>query len=226
MCRHVHTIIFFAGVVSRGGAPTETTYFISHNMGEDVDYLEFKEFSNLLSMNLKELGYTEQDSVKAHLDIHLNYYLGSKETVSTSATHSNSSVTLVNWNDNANKKSNTNTKTPVKAYNYGAGSTTTTIKSGYPCYLVLEAFNTVNDLPEWKVEIEGIIKTPTDLPRIMPWMMLVAKWHVGKNYSGKVEVKTKRFVNNYLPNIFSDTWLLQYNYFGSPDILYKEDPTK
>ena len=57
--------------------------------------------------------------------------------------------------------------------------------------------------------------------------MLVAKWHVGKNYSGKVEVKTKRFVNNYLPNIFSDnTWLLQYQYFGSPDILYKEDPTK
>lgn len=243
---------FFAAVTSRGSVPDEKTYYISHDMGADVDYLEFKDYCNLLNINLNELGYTKTDKSNAYLDVHLNYYLGSKEVVSTTASHSNYNVTSTTWNAKSNSTtnanasgsaigfsdfvvgsasgtSNTNTNTQVKknAYSYGGGSTTTTTESGCPCYLVLEAFNTVNNLPEWKVEVEGFIQSPSDLPQVMPWMMLVAKWHVGKSYSGKVEVETKAFLDKNLPDVFdSDTWSLQYKYFGYTDVIYREEPTK
>ena len=243
---------FFASVTSRGGVPYEKTYYISHDMGDEVDYLEFKDYSQLLQVELASLGYRERDTTSAYLDIHLNYGLGTKEVVSTSSTQSTYNMTNSTWNVKSNKsttarvsgwaagtstgavgaaygKSNTKTNTKISnnTFSYGGGSTTTTNEDGFPCYMVIEAFNTINKLPEWKVEVEGFIPSPAYLPKVMPWMMLVAKWHIGKRYSGIVEVETDKFLYQLLPDVFnSTTWSLQYHYFGASDVVYKEDPIK
>lgn len=243
---------FFASVTSRGGVPYEKTYYISHDMGDEVDYLEFKDYSQLLQVELASLGYRERDTTSAYLDIHLNYGLGTKEVVSTTSTQRTYNITNSTWNVKSNKsttarvsgwaagtstgavgaaygKSNTKTNTKISnnTFSYGGGSTTTTNEDGFPCYMVIEAFNTINKLPEWKVEVEGFIPSPAYLPKVMPWMMLVAKWHIGKRYSGIVEVETDKFLYQLLPDVFnSTTWSLQYHYFGGSDVVYKEDPIK
>lgn len=243
---------FYAAVTSRGTIPDDTSYYISHDMGEDVDYLEFKEYAQLLKNNLNDIGYHSQNETSAKLNIHLNYYIGNKEVVSSSSSTSNYSVNSTTWKGTSNKNTTSNatasaigfsnyatasgsgtsnTKTTANvnknSYTYGGSSTSTTTEAGSPCYLILEAVNTTNNLPEWKVEIEGFIDSPSSFPKVMPWMMLVAKWYIGKTYSGKVEVQTTNFLHYNLPDVFdSDTWSLQYHYFGSSDIFIKEDPLK
>ncbi len=103
---------FYAAVTSRGSAPEEASYYITHNMGDKIDYLEFKEFSSLLRNNLNELGYVSRNEDIAYLSIHLNYYIGNKETLSTTSKNNDYIVNTSTFNTKTDKKttSESNTK--------------------------------------------------------------------------------------------------------------------
>ena len=237
---------------SRGTVSSNKNYYIAPP-SPDMDYLEFQDYSNALKTRLAEIGFTEVEEEKADLCIAIDYFMEAKEITTSHSNNSTYSIVNSDVNINTSKastanssatsaktgntitssavgKSSSNTQTQIGSTQYmqGGGHSTTKYNTALPFHFIIECTSVSNGKPLFKVDMKCVLQNPSMAPNIVPWLCLVAKWYIGKSYSGIMKIQTDNFSQSYnLPECFnSDYWSIQYEYFGGTSTWIKEEPIK
>ena len=132
----------------------------------------------------------------------------------TSSTHVNASGT-----------SNSKLKFTNKTYSFGSSTTSTSQEYGIPLFVSIAAVNSANNKPIWTISMEYILSHSMQMPNIMPWIFVCARWFIGHPWAGIINVDTKYFEdeNIYYP-FSSHEWRLQHKYFNNADVYLTSAP--
>lgn len=244
---------FYMGVESMGSEPSNKTYFIEPPDSSSIDYLEFEYYSSLLKEQLSKLGYIETQT-NPNIKIFLSYSLEERLSlgastdshsfqnnssyingqINKSSYASGSATTSGNYafgnassstHVNASGTSNSKLKFTNKTYSFGSNTTSTTQEYGIPLFVSIAAVNSANNKPIWTISMEYILSHSMQMPNIMPWIFVCARWFIGHPWAGIINVDTKHFEdeNIYYP-FGSYEWRLQNKYFNNADVYLTSAP--
>lgn len=182
------TNTYYSDIIAVGEEPTAKTFVISTVSESEYDFLTYKEYSNVLKRRLEELGYTYVQDGFAELNISLNFSQGEEflvskvTTVEQSADSQEKKVT--------SKLSSASTDSTIKTSSEAKIVTNQSVRyiTGVPVSLVIEAVNSLTNLPVWRVQVESMVERGYQVSEIVPWLINASQWYIGKSWSGRVLV--------------------------------------
>lgn len=172
---------------SMGSSPQEKTYYITSGDILLDKSLEYKEYFNHLNLRLSELGYVQTDSTDASLKILFNYKIGEQKV------HKKSVSSLEPVTISTSPTSTTTLSGTQLTFSSTSGSTTTTLvpKTSnmetikYPVSVEISAVDAATNDAIWEITIVDEVERETQIPTMIPYLILCAKDYFGINTQGE-----------------------------------------
>lgn len=172
---------------SMGSSPQEKTYYITSGDILLDKSLEYKEYFNHLNLRLSELGYVQTDSTDASLKILFNYKIGEQKV------HKKSVSSLEPVTIRTSPTSTTTLSGTQLTFSSTSGSTTTTLvpKTSnmetikYPVSVEISAVDAATNDAIWEITIVDEVERETQIPTMIPYLILCAKDYFGINTQGE-----------------------------------------
>lgn len=186
---------FYCYLNSRGGQPEDKTYFVTTRDSLLNSSLEYREYLQQLSARLNEVGYIETDSISAAIKVVFEYNLGNlctrEESVSgyktvitqTPATTTTTISTSGTLSFSSTPGYSKVTRVPV---------TKTHSVSEIPLTVHIFANENLSNEPIWDVVISDVVQRVTQVPAVVPYLILCAKDYFGKDSVGEQRVIVKQ----------------------------------
>lgn len=181
------TITYFCYLNSMGSSPQEKTYYITSGDILLDKSLEYKEYFRHLNLRLNELGYVQADSTDASIKILFNYKIGEQKV------HKKSVSSLEPVTISTSPTSTTTLSGTQLTFSSTSGSTTTTLvpKTSnmetikYPVSVEISAVDAATNDAIWEITIVDEVERETQIPTMIPYLILCAKDYFGINTQGE-----------------------------------------
>lgn len=186
---------FYCYLNSMGESPQDKTYYLTSGNPHLNNSLEYKEYFKCLKIILDDLGYVQADSVSASLKVEFDYRIGDQQVrrenvqsvkAVTTYTPATSTTTF-----SSGKLSFSSTPATTKTSYVPTSSDVETIK--LPVYVDICASDNDTNIPIWKVTIWDEVERETQIPSIMPYLLVCAKDYLGINSQGEKIVIIDRY---------------------------------
>lgn len=186
---------FYCYLNSMGTTPQDKTYYITSGDTLLDGSLEFKEYFKHLKGRLDDLGYIEADSTNASLKIMFNYKVG-EQYVHKTKVQSLKSVTTYTpatytTTLSSNNLSFNTTSATTKTSLVPTISDTETIK--LPIYVKICAISNNTKDHIWEVTIWDEVERETQIPTVIPLLIVCANNYLGTNSEGEQIVKIGQY---------------------------------
>uniref|UniRef100_UPI004055AB07 hypothetical protein n=1 Tax=Alistipes sp. TaxID=1872444 RepID=UPI004055AB07 len=177
-----------------GTSPLGKTYYLTSGNALLDESLEYKEYFKHLKGRLDDLGYIEADSVNASLKIMFNCKIGEQyvsrtnvQTLQSVTSHTPATYTTTS---SLGSLSFSTTSPTTKTTLVPTTSNLETIK--LPIFVEICAFDNNTKSQIWKVTIWDEVQRETQIPSVIPFLIVCAENYIGTNSQGEQRVTIER----------------------------------